>query len=296
MPASPATSSPGKRVRVAGPVPGSWLDVDLENGSDLSIPVEFSLADPNLYGIPHAVKETWQGDGITGDTRNGGSCNVDTLTITPHCHGTHTECIGHVTDERVSIADIAPKGLLNALIITLTPESILSAGESSRPALAPEDVGITKRVLRNALTAHNANPGADSSTFWTQAIIIRTYPNLTRKKSATYSDNSAPFFSIEAIQYIIDLGIKHILVDLPSLDRLFDDGEMAAHRTWWELEPRSHATPHGPAFFRTITELLYIPDSINDGLGLLSIQIPPFQSDAAPSRPLYFEGRLVQSA
>ncbi len=298
MPLHPKTPPPSKTVRVAGPLPGLWLEIDLENGTDLSIPLDFSSEDPNLYGVPHAMKEAWESNGIIGDTRKGGSCNVDTLHLTPHCQGTHTECIGHLSNERIFIINVAPKGLLNAQLVTIQPEAMTAAGESSRPTLDPEHVGITKRVLSQSLSmpVHPTSHfhGTSGSGYpWAKALIIRTVPNDPEKTSATYSDNSAPFFSIEAIQYLIQLGIEHILVDLPSLDRLSDNGEMAAHRTWWDIEAGSHSSKKGPASRRTISELLFIPDSIPDGLGLLSIQIPPFRSDAAPSRPIYFQGKLT---
>jgi arylformamidase len=254
--------------------------VDLAGGIDLSIPMSFSAADPNLYAIPAAIKSTFREGGMIGDTREGGSCNVETITITPHCHGTHTECAGHVTHDRISAHTHVPVGLLKGTLVTLTPETLLGAGETSRPALLKTDFGITKRLLHRSL--ETVEPA------WLEALIIRTLPNLPKKREGKYNTENVPFFSIEAISYLIQHGVRHLLVDLPSLDRLHDNGEMAAHRTWWNLESRSHATPKQVDLKRTITELIFVPNDLLDGPGLVSIQIPSFESDAAPSRPVFY--------
>jgi hypothetical protein len=38
----------------------------------------------------------------------------------------------------------------------------------------------------------------------------------------------------------------------------------------------------------TITELIYVPAEVNDGLYLLNLQVAPFVADAAPSRPVLY--------
>ena len=55
---------------------------------------------------------------FVGDTRAGGSCNCEILTLAPHCNGTHTECVGHVTDDRVAVSERVPGGLQLARLVT----------------------------------------------------------------------------------------------------------------------------------------------------------------------------------
>ncbi|MDA1029260.1 MAG: cyclase family protein [Bacteroidetes bacterium] len=254
--------------------------VDLGRGIDLSIPMSFGEADPNLYGIPPSVKTTFEVEEMIGDTTRGGPCNVDTVTLTPHCHGTHTESIGHILNERRNINRVAPLGMLPCTIISIHSESLMAAAESSRPALSRDDIGITKRLLEQELDGCGDE--------WLTAVLIRTLPNEPGKLAKKYIDNTTPFFSTEAIAYLAERGVEHILVDLPSLDRLHDQGEMAAHRTWWHIEKGEHLTRDGAHNFRTITELIFIPNEVLDGPGLVSIQIPSFESDAAPSRPIFY--------
>ena len=82
---------------------GEKLEVDFSKGMDISIPLYFNGEQPNTYGVDKAISSPYQDGQFIGDTRKGGPCNFETYSFTPHCNGTHTECIGHITKERVSI-------------------------------------------------------------------------------------------------------------------------------------------------------------------------------------------------
>ena len=118
-----------------------------------------------------------------------------------------------------------------------------------------------------------------------KALIIRTLPNLEKKKKRDYMNNAPAFLSIEAMQYIVGLGVEHLLVDIPSVDRLFDEGHLSSHNIFWETKNKefSLTTKH-----KTITEMIFVPEDVKDGTYLLNLQIPAFVSDAAPSRPILY--------
>ena len=78
-------------------------NVDFSKGIDISIPLNFNGEQPNTYGVDRATSKPFQNGEFIGDTRKGGPCNFETYSFTPHCNGTHTECIGHITDERIDI-------------------------------------------------------------------------------------------------------------------------------------------------------------------------------------------------
>jgi hypothetical protein len=80
-------------------------------------------------------------------------------------------------------------------------------------------------------------------------------------------------------------GVASLVVDLPSLDR-GDDASLAAHRAYWGLSTGSRRAAEATRATALVTELAYIPDRLLDGLYLLELQIAPFASDAAPSRPV----------
>ncbi|MBK8149128.1 MAG: hypothetical protein IPK58_13195 [Acidobacteria bacterium] len=97
-----------------------------------------------------------------------------------------------------------------------------------------------------------------------------------------------PYFTTEAMEFIAASGFRHLLVDLPSIDRIYDDGKLANHRIFWNIEPGSFDANEKTRVGNTVTELIFVPDDIADGVYLLNLQIAPFAADAAPSRPVLF--------
>jgi hypothetical protein len=96
------------------------------------------------------------------------------------------------------------------------------------------------------------------------------------------------YFSLEAMALVAALGVEHLLVDLPSVDRLMDEGRLAGHRVFWGL-PAGSADPAGATRpGATITEMIFVPDQVPDGPYALSLQIAAWASDAAPSRPVLY--------
>ncbi|PSR06055.1 MAG: metal-dependent hydrolase, partial [Bacteroidetes bacterium SW_10_40_5] len=60
-----------------------------------------------------------------------------------------------------------------------------------------------------------------------------------------------------------------------------DDPKLSSHHHFF-------AYPGKPRKNATITELIYVPNDITDGLYLLNLQVPSIASDAAPSRPCLY--------
>jgi kynurenine formamidase len=244
--------------------------------TDISIPLKFSGPQPNAYGVDRATSVPCAAGDLVGDTRQGGSCNFEQYTFITHCNGTHTECVGHVTHERISVRDCLQDVLIPSVLVSVTPESVNTS--------ASKDLLISKKSIESALATVPATTASSSDT----AIIVRTLPNNDAKLTKLY-DEVPPFFAEEAIKLIVELGFKHLLVDLPSIDRLYDEGKLSNHRLFWNIEPGSFETNAGTRMHSTITELIYVPDSVADGQYLLNLQIAPFESDASPSRPVIFK-------
>jgi hypothetical protein len=76
--------------------------IDSSKPLEISIPLDFYGLQPNAYDVSKAVSIPCEAENLIGDTRRGGSCNFEQITLIPHCNGTHTECVGHITDERIS--------------------------------------------------------------------------------------------------------------------------------------------------------------------------------------------------
>ena len=231
---------------------------------DLALPLDFHGPQPNAYGAPPAQTRPYSGGGFTLDTRQGGSCNCEVIEFTPHCNGTHTEGVGHLTRERFPLSAVLPDPFFPCSVVSVEPQG--------------------REILPGALeqAAAGLAPG------FRDALVLRTLPNGPDKKTRRWEDATTPYLTPEAVALIRALGVNHLLVDLPSLDPLADGGRLAAHRVFWGLPPGSQEVPTGTARLRTVTEMIFVPDDVPDDRYLLSLQIPRFVTDAAPSRPLLF--------
>jgi kynurenine formamidase len=262
------------------------LTSDLSAGIDISIPLDFYGNQPNTYGVPYASAQAFQAGEFIGDVRKGGSCNFEVYSFIPHCNGTHTEGIGHLTAERVQVPLLFKPLLVPAVLITLTPVSGMNTHETYTPNPNPEDWIITLSSLQSAL--ERILPECE-------ALIIRTLPNPLEKKYWNYAEKPSPYFSHEAMQSLSNTGLKHLLVDFPSIDRLWDEGLLSNHRIWFQLPEKGHETPLQISQ-RTITEMVYITEEAEDGNYLLSLQTASFIADATPSRPVIFPVHSITPA
>ncbi len=244
--------------------------------ADISIPLRFNGPQPNAYGAERASSEPVRAGSLVGDTRQGGSVNFEQYTFIPHCTGTHTECVGHITDERISVRDCLMDVIVPAVLVTVEPEK------------KGNDLVITVAALSDLIG--KPQPGLQTLTSVVQspkALIIRTLPNDDEKLIAEYGEtNVPPYLTAEAAEYIVECGIKHLLVDVPSIDRMFDDGKLTNHRIFWNVEPGSKEISPSTRINNTITEMIYVPNEVEDGEYLLNLQIAPFEADCSPSRPI----------
>jgi arylformamidase len=264
---------------------GRAFRIDLSEPLDISIPLDFGGAQPNVYGVEKATSKPCEAGELVGDTRRGGSVNFEQATLIPHCNGTHTECVGHITHQRILVGECLKDAFVFASVVSVEPENALETDETYSVDLKKTDLLITRKALENAPALVGTRSGSDV----VKALIVRTLPNDKSKKARIYSDeNVPPFFSTEAMEFIVSKNVKHLLVDLPSIDRIFDEGKLANHRLFWNVEPGEFETNDESRINNTITELIFVPDEIADGNYLLNLQIAPFVSDASPSRPVLF--------
>jgi arylformamidase len=250
-----ATSTPVLTVEIAG---RCWRVGT--PGRDISIPLAFDAPQPTFFGAPPAAATAVTAGLFVGDVQRGGSCNCSSHTLTPHCNGTHTECVGHVTAERLSVRDLSGEHFSAALLVSIGPAPL-----------------ITRAALAAAVGQHQLHHY--------RALVVRTLPNEPEKLQRNYDRTPAPYFDAEAMHWIVDNGISALVVDLPSLDR-GDDPALTAHRIFWGLPPGATKAAQATRPNATVTELAFIDDSIADGHYLLNLQVAPFVADAAPSRPI----------
>ena len=179
-------------------------NVDFSKGIDISIPLRFNGEQPNTYGVDKATAKPYQDGQFVGDTRKGGPCNFETYSFTPHCNGTHTECIGHITDERIDILSSLNEEMIPATLISITPKS---TNENYIPYLNNDDLVITKEDLELQLK--------DIDLGFLKGVVIRTLPN---------SDNCywASLWIITSIKiyYIIICSNNKFLPAISTIPRL----------------------------------------------------------------------------
>ncbi len=212
------------------------------------------------YLDPIKMDAVVMGDWI-GDVSRGGSVNFKTITFNPHAHGTHTEGVGHISKEFYSINQSLNRFFFIAELITILPKEIENG-----------DFVITASQLEEAM----------DKSVKTEAIVIRTLGNGIGKLHTNYSNTNPPYLLKEAIEFLNARGILHLLIDMPSVDKESDGGKLEAHHAFWEY-------PQNPRIEKTISEMIYVPNEINDGTYLLNLQFAPFENDASPSKPILYQ-------
>ncbi len=265
-------------MKITFEIQGGRYAADMAQPIDISIPVSGEGKRLVVYGVPPARMEPLRVSGFTGSVEKGGSANCEVNNFIAHCHGTHTECVGHLSKERINITEILHGGLMPATLVTVTPENARSCGETCHPAPQIGDSVITRKTLETII-------GLRDDAFMT-ALVIRTTPNDEEKKTRNYDTQMPSYFTLDAMNYIAERDITHLIVDVPSVDRLADEGKLANHRIFWGV-PGGSSSVLIPSP-RTITELAYIPDYVTDGPYLLNLQVAAFAADAAPSHPLLY--------
>jgi kynurenine formamidase len=250
------------------------VGVDISRPVSLALELDFAGPQPRHFGAPRASSRPFEAPGFPGAVARGASCNCEVISLIPHCHGTHTECVGHLTRERLDASRVAPLGLLPALLVSVEPEPAGAGAEGSDPAPRAGDRLITR--------------GARELPYTPQALIVRTRPNGSEKRAHDYSAETPPYLTREAAALLIGRGIAHLVVDLPSIDRADDEGRLTAHRIFFGLPAGSSALAQAARPEATITELAFVPDEARDGAYLLELQVPALGGDAVPSRPLLY--------
>lgn len=233
--------------------------IETAEGIDISIPMGGTAANAKAWYVNSPVIEPVRANGFVGSVAEGGSVNFRNISFNPHGNGTHTECLGHITKEVYSVNEHLKEFMFEALLVSVTPEIIENG-----------DLVITKELLKNAIGNRTAT-----------ALLIRTLPNDTSKLTNDYSSTNPAYMDINCIDVLNEAGVEHLLLDLPSVDRESDNGVLAMHHAFWQV-------PENPQFHKTITELIFVPDTTTDGAYLLSLQVAPFENDASPSRPILY--------
>jgi kynurenine formamidase len=266
---------------------GHELEVDLAAGEPVAVPLDPHTGHPSFFMTEHARVRPLRSGLFLGDMSQGGSCNVEMFEMVPHCHGTHTECIGHAVPERRTVQSTIYQRPCAARLVTVAGIRASRTAESYPVEQQSDELLITRKELRAAVS--------DVVSIGVEALVIRTRPNDPGKLTRDYSKFSHfPVLSSEAMHWLAVQPLKHLLIDTPSLDRGDDQGRLANHRTWWGLDA-TVPEDDTDASMRSVTEMIYVPSRIRDGLYWLHIELSPLVSDATPSRPVLYPLAVIRT-
>lgn len=233
--------------------------VNLSEPIDISLPLTADDRGVNAFHAPRFKASPVRSGSFVGSLKEGGYLNFMNVQLNPHGNGTHTECVGHIA-EGYTINQCLKNFFFTAELISIYPTKLDNGDEI-----------ILRSEIEKKLEEKK-----------TESVIIRTLPNNVLKLKKNYSGKNPPYFHHEVAELFLSRGIKHVLTDLPSMDREEDGGKLLFHKTFWQY-------PNNLRSDATITELIFVSDEIADGSYLLNLQIASFELDASPSKPVLYK-------
>ncbi|MAZ71855.1 MAG: metal-dependent hydrolase [Flavobacteriaceae bacterium] len=233
--------------------------IDLSKPLDISIALTDTSKNPVAWYLDKPVISPVRVDNWVGKVSEGASVNFNNIQFNPHAHGTHTEGVGHISEEFHSVQESLATFFFTTEVISVTPEDF------------GKDLVIPAGQLKGLLEGKKP-----------EAVVIRTLPNTPQKKSKKYSHTNWPYLHENAANYLREIDVKHLLIDLPSVDKEKDEGKLLAHKAFWNY-------PKKPRLNATITEFIFVPNTIKDGSYILNLQTANFVNDATPSRPVLYK-------
>ncbi len=239
---------------------GQRYQINLNRPIDISIPLQDKGQQVKAWYAPEFAIEPVVADGFIGDIAQGGSINFKNLIINPHGNGTHTECVAHISDLDWSINDCLKRFFFLAKLVSIRPEKQTNG-----------DKLVTAQQLMSCIGKGEA-----------EALVLRTKPNDPRKQQRDYSGKNPAYLDHKGVLHLVKCGIEHLLLDLPSVDREEDGAKFLAHKAFWNY-------PKNTRMQATITEMIYVPSEVKDGLYFVDLNIISLVSDASPSKPVLYK-------
>ena len=234
----------------------------------------------NAFHLPAPHISPVRAGTFVGDTREGGSVNCFLMTVCPHGSGTHSECVGHIVDDRVSVMECHNGRLLSAHLVRVAPVR-MEATTDQYAGQSDDSDWVIERSSLDRLTFDAVELDA--------LILIVELPDGPCAEGH-FSGQNAPYLTQEAMEWVDALlpDDGHLLTNLPSIDREQCGGHTPNHRKLWGLVGEERKAKLAQKGRRVLTELVKAAACPPDGAYVLDIQIAPFDTDAAPSRPILY--------
>ena len=136
------------------------IEIDLNSPLDISIPIQPKGNNLTAFYVEQPRFEPVMENGFIGSVEKGGNVNFKNVFFNPHGHGTHTECLGHITKAFYSVNDCLKKCFFQAQLMTVRPTKKDNG-----------DFVIEKSQIEGKLEKGKC-----------EALILRTIPNDKSKK------------------------------------------------------------------------------------------------------------------
>lgn len=241
-------------------------EIDLSKPLDISLSIQNNEQNPIAWYLDKPeINPVIMGDFVGSVSSGKSSTNFNNILFNPHGHGTHTECLGHITKDFYSINQTLKQFFFIAELISVEPQ------------VFENDFIITKNQIEKTLNGKTP-----------EALVIRNLPNNSDKKHKNYSNTNPPYLTEDAAIYIREVGVKHLLIDLPSVDKEIDEGKLVAHKAFWNVKNTENVNEDA-RFDCTITELIFVENEVQDGSYIINLQISSFENDASPSKPILYK-------
>src|SRR5690606_36877361 len=159
--------------------------IDLSKPLDISIPLRASESNVNAWYLEAPRIEAVKDGEWVASVAEGADINFNNIWFNPHAHGTHTECVGHITEKVHSINESLKQFYCLDELITVAKEN------------KGKEYVIYKKQHDFALGNKKH-----------EALIIRTNPNTKEKLSHQYSHTKPPYLLSESPIYLREKGIK----------------------------------------------------------------------------------------
>ena len=89
---------------------------------DISIPLRAEKKNVNAWYQDQPKIEPVETEDWIGSVAQGADVNFNNIFFNPHAHGTHTECVGHITEKPLSVNKCLKQFFFVAEVVTVAPE------------------------------------------------------------------------------------------------------------------------------------------------------------------------------
>ncbi len=230
--------------------------VDLKQGIDISSRYGLKALEPKAWQTPDVKIEPFKEDNWIAEVKQGSPVNFFNIFFNPHGNGTHTESIGHIRADQVSISDVLTEFHFMARLVKMESRKVDDDKVITKDDFLALDIPLDVEAL--ILNVDYFVPDHD------------------------FSNTNPPYFEATLLNFLAENGVKHFITNLPSVDREQDAGALAGHKAFWNLGGAARVE-------HTISELAHVPATVAPGLYFLNLQVAPFHNDAAPSRMVLFQ-------